>query len=297
MGVDNPVLRKSLITLASGGIGYLLTTFAKQPVIWSLTMSIFIGGVSLVVQFLLDFDARVRQLDGRFHMVNQATELFGRVESGNLRTETVVELVQIAAEVPRLGNPLATRFADDLLVHQTEVLRQLVHQQVADHPGDDLDWLLMLTARAEKSLKATTMIGPSGQPSVDDAFWDTQLAETYLHLQREAKQRRGVRVQRLFIVPPGWQANERVIEIIKRNRLAEVEVRVLDARPTGGIIEFILFDDEVCQEFPVRQTVSGEPAYSPTTQLRLKPQAVQRRIDQFDAWWAAATPDSDNLPE
>ncbi|WP_432983585.1 hypothetical protein [Dactylosporangium sp. CA-233914] len=279
------VLRKFLITLASGGLGYLLTTFAKQPVIWSLTMSIFIGGVSLVVQFLVEVDTRVSEMDRRFYMINEATELFGRVEAGGLRTETAIDLVKTAAQVARLGSPLLTRFADDLLLRQSDVLRQLVHQGIADYPGDDLDWMLMLTARTSTSIKATTMVG---RLSVDDKFWDSQLAETYLQLQRAAIQRREVSVRRLFIVGPHWRDDDRLRTIVGRNAAARIEVRILDRRPTSGLLEFIVFDDHVCQEFPQQQAVSGEPTLSPTTQLRLRPEAVRRRIEEFDDWWQDA---------
>ncbi|MFI5915461.1 hypothetical protein [Dactylosporangium sp. NPDC051541] len=279
------LLRKSLITLASAGLGYLLTSLARQPLIWALTMAVFIGGISLVVQFLIEFDGRVSQIDRRFYMINEATELFGRIESGGLRTETAIDLVKSATQVAELGSPILTRFVDDLLLHQSDVLRQLAHQRVADHPGDEVDWMLLLTLQAQTSIKATTMVG---KLSVDHKFWCSQLAETYLQLQRAAIQRRQVKVQRLFIVGADWRNDDQIRAIVRRNIAALIEVRILDALPSSGLLEFIVFDDQVCAEFPQQQTVSGDATLSPTPQLRLRPEAVQRRLDNFESWWLSA---------
>src|SRR5258706_16138158 len=94
VGANSNLLRKFVLAAVAGGGGSLLTALAKQPAIWSLTMSIFIGGVSLVVQFLVDVDRRISSLDGKFVNINKATELFGKVEDSQLRTDTVVELVE-----------------------------------------------------------------------------------------------------------------------------------------------------------------------------------------------------------
>jgi hypothetical protein len=57
------VIRKILITLIAGGITYLITNRTNAPTIWVLTISIFIGGVVLVVQFLNDFEKRLEKVE------------------------------------------------------------------------------------------------------------------------------------------------------------------------------------------------------------------------------------------
>src|SRR5437868_3691150 len=78
---DAGVARKLAISAAVGAFTYLATVISKQPQIWSLTMSIFIGGVSLVVQMLIDFDRRLTYVDQRqqdqFRNISRSTELFG----------------------------------------------------------------------------------------------------------------------------------------------------------------------------------------------------------------------------
>ena len=298
MGASNNVLRKFMITAASGGVGYLITTLAKQPLIWSLTMSIFIGGLSLVVQFLVEVEGRLASLETRqesrlslldarqdrqFAAISQATALFGRLDASELRTDTVIQLVETSSGIPALNRPLLTRFVDGELRRLAETLRQILHQQSAQHPDNDEDWMLALTSFTTKSIKATTMLG---QPdSLDKAFWSSQLADTYLQLQREATQHRGVRVQRLFIVHQDWITDPEISDIIQQNLKALVEVRVLVGSPFRGIVEFIVFDKEICQEFPTRRTMSGEAKFATTTQLTLREGEVRRRVEQFDTWW------------
>ncbi|WP_308711550.1 DUF6879 family protein [Phytohabitans maris] len=52
---DWRVTRKILITTTTGAVAYLLTNLTTQPRIWGITMSVFVAGAILVVQFLIDF--------------------------------------------------------------------------------------------------------------------------------------------------------------------------------------------------------------------------------------------------
>jgi signal transduction histidine kinase len=53
------VLRRVLISLVLGALAYVLTELTDQPEIWGLMLSVFVGGVTLVTQFLVDFEARL----------------------------------------------------------------------------------------------------------------------------------------------------------------------------------------------------------------------------------------------
>ena len=57
------ITRKIVITATTGGLAYLVTNLTDQEPIESLTLSAFIGGVALVVQFLVDFDTRLRSVE------------------------------------------------------------------------------------------------------------------------------------------------------------------------------------------------------------------------------------------
>jgi hypothetical protein len=284
MGAGSNVIRKFLVTLAFGGVAYLLTILTKQPAIWSLTMSIFIGGVSLVVQFLVDVDARVGALDGRFTTVNRATELFGDVNARELKTDAVIELVETASAVAALERPMLTRFANAEIERLTRILRQLASNPSINEPGDEADWLLTLTANTDQSMRATTMIGPR---SVDEAFWQTPLAATYIETQREAIQR-NVRIQRLFIIPRNQPMGAEVEDLIQENLDLGIEVRVYRDPPALDVLEFVVFDAEICQEFPVRRGSNSGDTFFVKTELQTDPKVVARRIRQFDYWWRVA---------
>src|SRR5205823_6480093 len=109
------VLRKIGLALLTGGIVYLITNLTNLGQIWALTITAFLGSVVLVVQFLVEFEDRLMGVEGQqtqrleemerkqvahademrelvrrgFSRVNQATELFGRVEESGLRTDPV----------------------------------------------------------------------------------------------------------------------------------------------------------------------------------------------------------------
>jgi hypothetical protein len=51
-----PIVWKVLIPAASGGAVYLVSNLTHQSQEWALMLSAFIGGVVLVIQFLIDFD-------------------------------------------------------------------------------------------------------------------------------------------------------------------------------------------------------------------------------------------------
>src|SRR3954471_10396037 len=106
------ILRKIVVALLGGGVASLITSGTHQPGIWVLTMSLFVGGVTLIVQFLIEVDANLHEtarvqraaandlpalVRGEFSKISRATELFGRVESSELRADAITELVQYAA--------------------------------------------------------------------------------------------------------------------------------------------------------------------------------------------------------
>ncbi|GIM88463.1 hypothetical protein [Paractinoplanes toevensis] len=55
------ILVKIIVTAIAGGLTYLLTNITEQPKIWQLTMSVFVAGIVLVVQFLIENAEQARR--------------------------------------------------------------------------------------------------------------------------------------------------------------------------------------------------------------------------------------------
>jgi hypothetical protein len=79
------VVRKIAVTLVTGGAAYLIT-LAPLDAPWALTLSVFIGGVVLVVQFLAEFDGRLETVEEQ-----QATRLRSVEETQAARLQSVEE--------------------------------------------------------------------------------------------------------------------------------------------------------------------------------------------------------------
>ena len=289
------VARKLAISVAVAAFTYLITVLTKQPQIWSLTMSIFIGGIFLVVQLLVEFEQRLVLMDRRhqeqFRKISKSTELFGRVEASELRTDSVIELVQHATKLDLTDRPLLRRLVEAELQSVTRFLRELGQSDSADYPGEEKDWLFALVENSAVSIKATSTVGPLGQGLVDESFWDTPIAGLYLDLQRDAIVRRRVPVRRIFIITDASMMDApQFRQALRRNLEAHAEVRVLPKPPADYFepLDFVLFDDQISYEFATR-VVPGLPmSIVQSTSLVLRERLVERRKNQFDEWWAMA---------
>src|SRR5882757_10786490 len=138
------VLVKILVSLATGALAYFLTDYltniSNAPQLSGLTLSVFIGGVTLVTQFLGDFEDRFvkvesaqerhsRDIQGLvkagFSKINEATELFGLVEASALRTDVVIQLVRHSTQIDPTSPPLIFRFAQHEISRMSEFLKEL----------------------------------------------------------------------------------------------------------------------------------------------------------------------------
>jgi hypothetical protein len=283
-----------MVSAAIGGGTYLLTTLSKQEPIWALTMSIFIGGVSLVVQFLIDLEGRIAVMDQRqreqFSKISKATELFGRVEAAELRTDTVVDLVQYATTIEAGDKPLLAGLVRAEMQSMAEFLRQISYTMTADYPGDER--LLLLVDNARHSMKATSTIGASGLGLVDESYWNSPMALAYLEHQRQAIRLRKLEIRRIFIAYQRDLPHDADFQRIVRGQLdAGIAVRILPNPPMNhhGMLDFVLFDDEMSLEF-LTGPVFGSQLTSAvqSTQLIMRDYFIQRRRSQFDEWWERA---------
>ena len=304
------VRMKILVTAIAGGLTYLLTNATGQPEIWQLTMSVFVGGIVLVVQVLIDHDTSVTALavsqrehaatvqsvvDRRFAQVSEATGLFSRLEASRLREDEMIRLVRSASAIDP-EDVVLRRFAD----HEIRRLAQLfdgLQNGWAFYEGEDRDWLLGLTACAQKTIDATSMTSfdaPKGY--VDEGqFWASDLGQRYLARQRRAITERGVKIRRLFLLDDtSAQDAEKVAELVKPHKAIGVETRLLRQSELDFLIQpdlydFILFDGRVSYELRAASTLGPDARPLIASVTLVVDWRVADRRQRFEQMWEDAS--------
>ncbi len=311
------ILLKILVALFSGGIAFLFTALAtsknqEDGLLWELIIAIFIGGVVLVVQFIMEFDDQVRAMQARqtehhrhldrlvqrkFSQVNEATELFSLVEASALSSELILQFVRYAAEIRRSSSPIIHKFAEGEINRMSGFLKGLRDGDTVSYPGEDQDWLLTLTQNVQRSLDATSLSTvDAGATGFDGGFWRTDPGQRYLDLQKECVDR-GIQIRRVFIIDRSELAEDlHFLEMYRLQKEAGIQVKMLD--PTAAVVagirrsamlDFILFDGEISYEMtPAARLSEDEHPTIVHTRLVLHEQQIKERIRNFNMLWAAA---------
>ncbi|GIE84847.1 DUF6879 family protein [Actinoplanes regularis] len=300
------VVRKVGVALLTGGVAFAMTNLAHQDPILSVTLSVLIGGSALVVQFLIDFESRLREVqigqmdqarqirecvDERFRAISEATELFGLMEESMVQTEVLSQLVRHSTRIGPDSSTLAHRLAQRELSRMAEFLKELGDGGEAIYDGEDRDWLLGLTYSATQCIDATSLTTVDG-----GGMWSTDLGQRYLDAQREAVHR-GTKVRRIFILDrPGPQGDDALDEVFRQHRDIGVEVRVLDLASAThlrrtSLFDFVLFDGVISYEVTTGSWIdeSTRPIVV-NTRLVLRSSRVEERRDRFNELWDAARP-------
>jgi hypothetical protein len=291
----------------TGLLAYLVTNLSDQPRIWSLTLSTFLGGVILVVQFLIAFEQRLENLETGLtdhgttmtalveRRLGEISEVVELVEQSTTRQE-VIQFLRHALRVDP-SSPLLNGFAHAEIRRVTKFLKEL-GDGYASYPGEDRDWLLALTRSSEVTIDATSLptvdVGHRGH---EDGFWDSDFGRRYLELQAEAIGR-GVRVRRIFVQDTATDLEEEAFRrMCQRHVDLGIKVRVLrqDALPPvpqSTLVDFILFDGEISyQVIPAAGLPRGTSA--PTiinTLLVRRDDVLNENRTHFEAFWEAAVP-------
>jgi hypothetical protein len=305
------ILRKVVVSLVMGALAYAITELSEQPQIWSIMLSVFIGGVTLVVQFLIEFESRLarvetakevhsakieRMVENGFAKINEATELFSLVEASALRTDAVIQLVRHSTQIDPTAPALVFRFAQSEIGRMSEFLKEIGEGGTVLYEGEDRDWLLALARNAEWSVDATslTTVDAGGRGFVDGGLWSNDLGRRYLEVQRDAVQQ-GVQIRRVFILHRADLATDPdLITACRLQREIGIDVRVLDssAIPStrrDSLFDFVLFDESISYE--VTPATRVEDTARPTivnTRLELNSTRVKDRIQRFKDLWESA---------
>jgi hypothetical protein len=119
------VIRTALLTIATGGVTFLITNGLNQPQSICIMLSILIGGIALMVRFLVDFERRLagveqiekdgmaemKQLVGEaFSEISEATALYGLIEASALQTDLVIQLVRNSTQISPTSPPIIYQF-------------------------------------------------------------------------------------------------------------------------------------------------------------------------------------------
>ncbi|NUQ96536.1 MAG: hypothetical protein HOY79_08215 [Streptomyces sp.] len=291
-----PFLLKTLVTAVVGGLAYAVTNLADQPQVWQLTVSIFLGGAALIIQYMIDFERRLDSVEETlsvhnaemrdlvhegFTRINEATELFGLIDRSPLQTEKVTKLLLSATQAGAAAQPVMQSFITRQIAGLTDLMEAL-SRKLVHYEGEDHDWIIALTHCVTKSIDATST-------PVDRGFWDSELGQRYLRAQHEAIKERQVRIRRLFIVKNPEDNSPELGQLCDDQQSLGIEVRVLVLSELSPIVrmdetdDFILFDDSMSYEIgaDLREV-------NTRTVMDWRPDRVSRHVQRFRTLWEAA---------
>lgn len=305
------LIMRVVVALATGGATFLLSYLLDGEMTWTTMLSVFIGGVVLVVQHLLGVESSLDTVaDGQATRLSELGQRLDRVDRGvlllesleNSAVETAVPGARpVSMLVERVAkftppSPVLGRLVAEEIRAMNDLLRGLEGDSVTCQ-GEDRDWILALTRGSKKRISATsTTAADGGRRSFSDGFWKSELGRAYLAAQREAVGR-GVLVRRVFILnSEKIRRNSDFVKICEEQRSAGIVVHSVvvpggDQLGSGGtgwrktFRDFILFDDEVSYEVEVGAL---QGASITSTHLKFDRTRIDERIALFNEIWAEA---------
>ncbi|WP_405433098.1 hypothetical protein [Micromonospora sp. NBC_00617] len=314
VAAPSTVTRKMAVTAATGAATFLITNALKQPVTTSITLSILIGGITLLVRFLVDFEQRLavveassrsgqvrmeRLVGDAFAKINDATRLFGSIEASAVQTDLVTQFVQHSTEISPDSPPLIYNFVRTQIRDMSDFIKEMAEGGDVTYYGEDRDWLLGLTRHVCESIDAISLA------SVDGGLWRSEFGQRYLDAQRQAVEENEARIRRIFIVDDRRDlAHPDMQRACRQQEEFGIQVRVLDRERTPPVlrpqvVDFIVFDGVLSYETtPASSLVNDAMPVIAETRLVLRTPRVMERVQVFRALWAAAYPiDEEERPQ
>ncbi|MBU2669354.1 hypothetical protein KOI35_38165 [Actinoplanes bogorensis] len=298
VGEGSGVVRTALVTIVTGGTTFLITNGLDQPQAVCITLSVLIGGIVLMVRFLVEFEKRLAAVeklerDGMddmkklvgdaFAKINEATELFGSVEASALQTDLVTQLVRNSTTISPDSPPIVYQFVQAKIKETSDFLKQLSEGGTVTYYGEDRDWLLGLTRHATLSVDAISLA------AVDHDLWRSEIGQRYLDAQRRAA-RAGKRVRRIFVLDnPEMERDPELRRAYEEQRQMSIDVRLLDRSAVHTPLQvqlrdLIVFDDILAYE--TTPTISDpQLAQVAETRLVLNDARVKECAQLFRELW------------
>jgi hypothetical protein len=287
------IRNKVLFTILAGAFVYLLTNVTRQPPVWQLTMSIFVGGIVLVVQILIETAEESRRTARIVVQMDEVAALFTRTDEELGRS--IAQFVRTATRID--GTPgLRLRFAN-LQIRRMTTLFDGLERGSVEYEGEDRDWLLGLTETAMETIDAiSTASFRKGRTFVDEEdLWTSDLGMRYLTGQRKAVDR-GVKIRRLFLLDEdpeaGSEANlEMTVRLLEPHKKIGIETRVirssnLDFLVQANLADFVLFDDKISYELEPAPSMGSVRPVIARSMLVVDGDRVHERRGRFESLWA-----------
>ena len=285
-----------LITIVSSDISGLSGRSALE-----LGATVFLG--FLLVLFLIDVEIRFeglhRHLFAGFEKVDRSARLFELIDRSAIGTPVLTEFLEAAAEAGAGVSPLLQRLARREIERVTWFVRQLPVGNEIGYDGEDREWLLGLTAEAQRSIEAISLSTvDAGMRGFDGGLWTSDLGTRYLELQRDAMGRH-VAIRRIFVFENEDLArDETFLKITQMQRDVGIDVRMLDHQLIpewlrSMIFDFIIFDRAVSYEMTPATTFNAggtRPAIVRTV-LAPKQDRIDDLVGKFQQLWDAADPE------
>jgi|HubBroStandDraft_5_1064220.scaffolds.fasta_scaffold00220_12 hypothetical protein len=304
---------KIIMSLAAGSLVFGITSLIRQSTIQGVLLSVLVGGIVLLIEFLIEFEESIEdlKLSQRKGLANfsEATRLYEKVQRSPADRADVDFLLN---QVGDLGNDTHSLLLD-LVNREIERLALFVKQvQEAsrsretvqsgnDQPssitynGEDREWLLALTSLARKSIDAISLSTiDAGVHDYDGGLWRSDLGHRYVELQRLAI-RRALHIRRIFYFDRPEISQDEVFQGICAEQSAiGVSVRIIESsvlpqERTSLVSDFIVFDNCLAYETTSETALArGRRPERLTTSLSAKEERVQDLLGRFEELWALA---------
>ena len=313
--IERPMIRKIVFTVILG-----LTTFAGSNLLDGemnvsttdqLLLTSIVGGVTLLTQFLIDFDNRLhdvqieaarrldrldresarrldalderqrlndtaaqRNMDIAFERISKATRFFTLIEKSALATDALTQLVNHSGRINGSNPQLVRDLAHYQIERLSDLMKKLSTGDEVFYDGEDREWLLGLATHVSSSIMATSLATvDAGGKGFEGGLWMNDLGGRYLQIQRAAI-KRGVQIRRIFVFDkPEFAADTDFLRIRHLQQDAGVLVRVLDHSMVPEHLKGLIFDFVLFDEVISYET-------TPATQMEaaVKPAIVTTRL-------------------
>jgi hypothetical protein len=310
--LNNPVARKIGLALVAGAVAFGVTNLSDLPLSAVLTLTVLIGGITLLAQFLSSFEKRLTSLEerqadgvrqvrvvitGEIARINEATRLYDEISRLSPPVFSAERLGTVAAALAGMKRSLAFEVVQAEIDTALRLAERLSHDGEVSYDGEDRDWLWTLTLNAKTSIDATSRASRLADGSfADEGFWNSEIGVRYLEWQRQAVER-GVRVRRIFVLDAAAAATDPAIRHVLREQVnAGIDARVLDASTLPAarrllIPDIVVFDQELSYELTPGSKIGADAVpYFVATRLVTEAEAVAKRVRGFDELWALSGP-------
>jgi hypothetical protein len=285
-----------LITLVAANLG-------GMQVQNTLELAAIVAFAIALILFIVDTEIRLSAVGERvtagFAQTGRLAELSAKMEQSNLGSALLAEFIETASQVDERVNPLLQRVARREVERVTAFVRQLQVGGEIAYDGEDRDWLLGLTQKAESSIDAISLSTvDAGVLGLDGGLWTSDLGIRYLDNQRKAIARK-VRIRRIFVVEREDMAHdESFLRVTQMQRNAGVQVRMLDQKLIPDYLQSMIFDFIIFDRVVSYETAAGTPftAGQPwpgtlRTRLAPEPTRVHDLEQRFEQLWERADPE------